>query len=189
MDQVEARLVDPPAELPDGDWTLYKENNWHLIALLGFGLYYVYGLNMYKSLNTVRDFQKGGNMCELDTNRILEHLLVYILFPVVLVRLWTAFKYRDHERTEAIDFKEHYIYVQIFWHGTFGTWTLFNMAKYMAIPKGCKESRCMSLVNYELALLIGCWSAVTVMFYTVIIIILIPVALYIMYKRHRARTA
>ena len=47
----------------------------------------------------------------------------------------------------------------------------------------------MSLVNYELAMLLGCWSAVTVMFYTIIILILIPVALYIMYKRHRARTA
>ena len=160
-----------------------------MIALITATVYLYYGLNMYKSLSNQRNYQDDGKYCDLDTNRVLVNFIVYILFPVFLARAYTHWKYSDHFRAEYLDFKEHYMYVQIFWHGTYGCWTLYNMGRYFAIPKGCKDSRAMSLVNFELALLFGCWSSVTVMFYTIIIIILIPVAFYIMYKRHRARTA
>ena len=63
------------------------------------------------------------------------------------------------------------------------------MSRYFAVSKECKDLRAMSLVNYEVAMILGCWSAVTVMFYAIIIIVLIPVACFIIYKRHMARTA
>jgi len=47
----------------------------------------------------------------------------------------------------------------------------------------------MSLVNFEMAMIIGCWSAVNVLFWTIVILILLPMAFYAMYKQARARDA
>lgn len=47
----------------------------------------------------------------------------------------------------------------------------------------------MSMLNYELALIFGCYPAVNVIFVTIVILILVPIVIYQMYKTYRERTA
>lgn len=45
------------------------------------------------------------------------------------------------------------------------------------------------MVNYELALIFGCYPAVNVLFVTIVILVLIPIMVYHIYKQYRERTA
>ena len=193
MPQREAQLMDvmpeEAAEQENRTWPQYRENGWCIIATFTAMAYIAYALDQYASLDEIPFHNQTGEIeyCTLDTNRIMRHFLEWILLPTLLYRLVAQYKYRDHGATEYLDFKEFYLYVRVFCHGTYGCWTLYNLQRYFGVPRHCKELGAMSLVNFEMAMIIGCWSAVTVLFFTVIIAILIPIALYAIWKNARAR--
>ena len=45
------------------------------------------------------------------------------------------------------------------------------------------------MINYELSLILGCYPAANVLFVSIVIIVLIPIVIYQMYKKYRERTA
>ena len=77
----------------------------------------------------------------------------------------------------------------LFWHATFGIWTINNLFRFFTIPKGCVSQNSWSLLNYQITICIGCYSASLVTLVTALVLCAIPYALFVCYKNHRARTA
>ena len=90
---------------------------------------------------------------------------------------------------DPADVKDADSYVYIFYNGSYGLWTIFNLVRYFQSSKSCQNQASMSMLNYELALIFGCYPAVNVIFVTLVIMILIPIVIYQLYKQYRERTA
>ena len=110
--------------------------------------------------------------------------MLYILVPSLLLRLHGYFKYR---KSDPLDFKDYSSYIYVFYHGSYGLWTIYNIFRYMGVSQNCKELRSMSMINYEVALIIGCFPAVNVLFVGLILTILVPMLIYQQYKQYRER--
>ena len=115
----------------------------------------------------------------MDTNKIVKNLLIYILAPALLIRCLAHMKY---QAMDPADVKDADSYVYIFYNGSYGLWTIFNLMRYFQTSKSCQNQASMSMLNYELALIFGCYPAVNVIFVTLVIIILIPIVIYQIYK-------
>ena len=66
----------------------------------------------------------------------------------------------------------------MFWQLTYGSWTLVEFMEYMFISQNCREILAMSLVSYQLALILGCYCCINFLFITIILILLTPYLLY-----------
>jgi hypothetical protein len=117
---------------------------------------------------------------------IVRELVIYILAPSLLIRCIAHMKYKY---IDPADVKDADSYVYIFYNGTYGLWTISNLVNYFKSSKACQNQASMSMLNYELSLIFGCYPAVNVLFVTLVIIILVPIVIYQMYQQHRERTA
>jgi len=114
-------------------------------------------------------------MCDIDTNKMLKYFVEIVLVPVLLLRIVAFIKYY---KKDTVDFAEYSNYLSWIFNGLYGSWTVHHVVKYMGLSRACRDLRCLSLVNYELALIFGCFPAVNVLFMTVVFIILVPVFLW-----------
>ena len=120
----------------------------------------------------------------MDSNTILRNLMIWILVPTLLWRLIGFIKYRN---ADPLDFADQSQYIYIFYNGSYGIWTIYNIIKYMNVSQNCKDLRSMSMINYEVALIIGCFPAVNVLFVGLILTILIPMLIYQWYGEYKRR--
>lgn len=84
-------------------------------------------------------------MCEVDSNLVMTYFIYFQLIPNLIIRLHAWFKYRHRD---PIDFNEYNTYIQVFYHGNYGLWTIFNIVKYLKVSQSCKEVKALSMVNY-----------------------------------------
>ena len=60
---------------------------------------------------------------------------------------------------------------------------------YMNISQNCRDLLVMSMINFQFTMILGCFSAVNVLFVGIIIVILIPILIHQAWKHYRDRTA
>mmetsp|Transcript_6159 Transcript_6159/g.9921 ORF Transcript_6159/g.9921 Transcript_6159/m.9921 type:complete len:142 (+) Transcript_6159:701-1126(+) len=115
----------------------------------------------------------------------MENFIVYILLPTWLMRVYAQLKWRGRD---PVDFKEFGMYIDIYGNGTYGMWTLYNLIRILRMSKNCKDQPSLSILNYEITVMFGCFSAVNVLFISIIILILIPLLTYQGVVQRRQRT-
>ena len=129
----------------------------------------------------------GDGTCNFDSNAVILSLLCFSFFPSLLLRLFGVFKYRHRD---PLDFNNFYTYILVFHNATYGLWTLYFLGLFMdihAISINCKQNFSMSMINFEIALICGCFSAVNVLFVVFCVVILVPILLYQSFKDYRRR--
>ena len=91
---------------------------------------------MFESSNRILQKGKDGHIqyCGEDTNRIVKNLMIYILMPSLVIRCYADYKFR---KMDPNDVKEAESYVYIFYNGSYGLWTIFNLMRYFPLPKSC----------------------------------------------------
>lgn len=167
------------------------------MMIIGFTIYLYVSTVIFKSSNQFRinlhpdasDEEKaihGDGLCDFDSNYALQSLIFYSFIPCILIRTYGAVKYH---KCDPLDFEYLYQRIEVFWHTTFGGWTLLNLYVYMNISQNCRALFVMSMINYQVTLIAGCFSAVNVMFVIFIIMILVPILGYKAYQHYRERTA
>ena len=132
---------------------------------------------------------KEVTKCMIDTNHILRNFVVYIILPCFIFRFYVLYKYKDADDVEEYDYRRDYGYVQNFWNACYGMWTILNLIKYLKLPNHCKQLSAPSMINYEIFILMGLWSAVNVIFWALILLVAVPFLCYMMYKKYKERTA
>ena len=111
----------------------------------------------------------------------------FILMPTLLLRIASHLKYRNRDPLDMHDYASKYI--EILFHGSYGIWTIHHLFSYMYIEQSCKDLKSLSMVNYELAIILGCFSAVNTLFVGTVCIILMPYICYLMYDTRQRNTA
>ena len=109
----------------------------------------------------------------------MKNFATWILMPTLLFRTGSHLKYRNRDPLDMADYASKYI--DIFFHGSYGMWTIHNLVGYMYIEQSCKDLRSLSMINYEMAIIFGCFSAVNTLFVAIIFLILLPYVCYLMY--------
>ena len=133
-----------------------KENESQLMMLFGFTVYLYISLFLFQSSDKYRIIVNendspqekklhGDGSCNFDSNATLETLIYFSFFPSIILRAFGAIKYRKHD---PLDFEKAYNRIEIFWHATFGSWTLYNLYIYMNISQNCRELFKMAMINY-----------------------------------------
>lgn len=113
-----------------------------------------------------------SHFCEIDSNAVMTKFMTHILASTFILRAYGYFKYRN---SNPINFKEHGLCTTILFNGSYGLWTLINLAIYMKSSQVCKEVYSFNMFNFQLVLLMGCFPAVNTIFATLIVLILAPV--------------
>jgi len=122
--------------------------------------------------------------CELDTNHILLRFMLQVLVPTLLMRLHAFWKYY---KRDPLDYKEYGTFIYLFYNAMYGVWAIFNICTFFHVSSTCKELRSLSMVNYQLALIFGCFPAVNVLFAVSIAMVLLPLGLYSAYSSYSKR--
>ena len=99
--------------------------------------------------------------------------------PILIMRIYGHYKFRN---SYPEDFQEHYKLVNFMFHGMYGFWTLYNMVRYYNLDKACKQQQTMTMNNYVVIILLGMGPALVTFLVTLLIIILIPMIIYQIYK-------
>lgn len=124
--------------------------------------------------------------CELNSNQILIHLNQYIYIPTLIMRL---FAYIYLPKLEAEKVKEASSYLSIYFHGSYGSWCLYNISRFRASSELCKLQAQVSIIAYQFAIICGVYSASLVLIAAIILIIAIPLVSYLLWRNYRDRTA
>jgi hypothetical protein len=99
----------------------------------------------------------GDGTCNFDSNTALSNLVYYSFSFTILLRLIGHVRYR---KRDPLDFKDFANNIDIIFHAGYGIWTLTSIYYYMSISQNCRELRVMSMLNFELFMILGSWSAV-----------------------------
>lgn len=111
------------------------------MLLIGFTIYIYVSTVIFKSSDQFRisltsgatveeKAMHGDGICNFDCNYALRTLIYYSFIPCILIRTYGAIKYGKHD---PLDFEHLYQRIEVFWHATFGGWTLLNLYVYMNI--------------------------------------------------------
>lgn len=121
----------------------------------------------------------------MDSNDIIETCVSASFVPTLIMRLISFIFYR---KRDPLDFKTNSQRIYVFQHATYGIWTLYHLMAFMNVNINCKKLLVMNMINFEAVLIVGCFSAVHVLFVAFILMIILPVFCYQEYKRHQQRT-
>lgn len=122
-----------------------------------------------------RHYVYGDGTCNFDSNHALMWLLYFSFLPSVILRTVAALKFR---KSDPLDFRLFSEKLDLIHHATFGSWTLVSLFTYMKVSPNCKEMVVMSMINFQISLIIGCFSAVHVLLFAIVLAILIPLLAY-----------
>lgn len=106
------------------------------------------------------------------------------MLPTLVLRAYGFCRYR---KRDPLDFKDLAFYISIFYNASYGCWTIYNIYTFLGISTACKQVHSLSLVNFQIALIFGCFPAVNVLFVTLLLLIFIPCYLGNVYKDRRAK--
>lgn len=105
------------------------KNRDSIICLLISITYLTISLVSFQSSNqfVIKNKDGGYECCAMDSNRIVKNLLIYILAPSLFIRCMAHLKYKQ---LDPADVKDADSYVYIFYNGSYGLWTIFNLMRY-----------------------------------------------------------
>jgi len=103
----------------------------------------------------------------------------------MLLRIYGLIKYNKRDN---LDFKDLAQNIEVFYHAGYGFWTLMSLYTYMHVSQNCRELLVMSMINFEVVMILGCWSSVHVIMVAIVVMVLVPILLYQAYKQHRQNT-
>ena len=109
-------------------------------------------------------------------------LVYYTFIPVIIFRTYGAVMYRKRDN---LDFKDLAQNIEIFYHAGYGMWTLLSLYHYMHVSQNCRELLVMSMINFEITMILGCWSSVHVIMVGIVILVLVPILIYQAWHQHR----
>lgn len=177
--------VEPEVQaVQEKNWL--EENTKDLWLLIGFSLYVFVSTFAFKSSNmfkimvppTASEEERrihGDGKCNFDSNHQLRLVVIYSFIPTIIIR---AIGHVLYNKKDPLDFVKFYNRIEVFWHASYGFWTLLNLYNYMTISQNCRDMLVMSMVNFQLTLIFGCFSAVNVIFVGLVIVILVPFLIY-----------
>lgn len=76
----------------------------------------------------------------------------------------------------------------MFFHAFYGGWTFASIMNYMKISQNCRDQISVSMLTFDLTMIIGCFSAVNILFVLMVIMIILPIIAYQSWKSYRQRT-
>lgn len=126
----------------------------------------------------------GDGICRFDSNSVMINFIIYIILPSLGLRLLGLYFYKDRYSEE---FADQYTNINIYFHGSYGIWTYWNVYVYMGISQSCTEVSSMSFLNYEVAIVFGLISATYVLLVGLFMLLFIPVFIYMYCKMARER--
>lgn len=164
----------------------FQENVSHGLKLLGLTFYLIFSIIYFKSTNTMkvtinpnasesRKKMYGDGSCNFDCNSHIEALLIASFVPTLFMRLFAFIKFRHRDPHEIEEMAKK---IMLYWQLSYGFWTLIEFIEYMFISPNCREILAMSLLSYQIALIIGCYCCINFLFIAIVVILLIPYLLY-----------
>lgn len=93
------------------------------------------------------EFRKihGDGTCDFDSNKAIRAVIYWSFIPTLILRSIGAYKYHNKD---PLDFKTFYNRTEIYWHASYGGWTLTNLLFYMHISQNCRDMFVMSMINF-----------------------------------------
>ena len=110
---------------------------------------------------------------------------MYILTPILLIRIYSHFKYRGALPGE---FLQQYKMCNFIFYAGYGFWDIFNICRYFNMNAACRKIDSMSMNNFIVSIILGTGPAGYCILVTLFCFLFIPVLFYQIYKQHRART-
>lgn len=141
---------------------------------------------MIKSYEETRKWLNtyGDGICRFDSNNTMMNFILFILLPSLGFRLLGLYFYKDRYSEE---FADQYTNINIYFHGSYGIWTYWNVYVWLGISQSCTEVNSMSFHNYEIAIVFGLISATYVLLVGLFMLLFIPVFIYMYCKMARER--
>jgi len=165
--------------------TSYDKNIKIIGGLFWWLLYLCFTNHALKSSSEIA-VEKKLDQCKFDSKAAIWNYVCFILSPVLIVKIYGHVKYMNRFSEE---FKDFYRRSNYFMHVLMGGWTLYHMIGiYGQIPSDCRSMASFSLLNYEIAILVGTYSATQFILAVLLISCCIaPLALYIRCRQRKER--
>ena len=110
--------------------------------------------------------------------------MYFSFYPLICFRILGHCKYQSRHHLE---FEKLYTVIYSVHNLTYGGWTLINFPRYVGLNNACTYSENLSMVTYQVMVILGLIPAVTIIFVTMLSLILLPVILKEMYIKWRMR--
>lgn len=128
----------------------------------------------------------GDGICEMDSNKIIQTVVFLSFVPTLVFRIVGHIVFN---KSDPLDFKKSSERIYIFQSATYGIWTLYHLMAFMGVSLNCKDLLVFNMINFEGTLIVGCFSAVNVLFVIFVLMIIVPIVLIQLFKEHRRRSA
>lgn len=139
-------------------------------------LFLLAGLILYTS---PIDGASMSEKCGIDPREEIVNFVAWILAPVAFSRLVIYAVYRTPQNYST--FLSFSFALSVYYHGTFGFWTLENFLRMIQAPPACgKEPVTILKLVYHVTLIIGAFPAIVFIIGTVLFACFIP---YFFYER------
>ena len=178
------------ASMTSSEEIVYNQNKKSIFYLLICILYITFTTIFCKSSNELSNQLFGPDKsasdhdtgsCHIDSNKKLDNFMYGILIPTFVLRVYGMQKYRDYPEGYKTYANKLYLLFNI----SYGAWTVMNIMTYRRLSSNCKGLNSLTLISYEVFLIIGCIPATNVLFFALIIIIIIPLIVWNFYQRHQ----
>jgi len=126
----------------------------------------------------------GDGLCEMDSNLIIQTAVFLSFVPTMVLRIIGHILFY---KSDPLDFKKYSELIYVFQSATYGIWTLYHLMAFMGVSLNCKDLLVFNMINFEGTLIVGCFSAVNVLFVIFVVMIILPIVLLQLYKEYRRR--
>ena len=117
----------------------------------------------------------GDGTCDFDSNASMRNLAVFGFLPIIAMRVYGQQKYK---KRDPLDFKTFYTQIEVIFHTVYGLWTFESIMTYMKINQNCRNQISVSMITFDLTMILGCFSAVNILFVLMVIMIILPIIAY-----------
>ena len=123
-----------------------------------------------------------ADRCGIDPREELVNFIAWILAPVALSRVLVYAAYRTPQNYST--FLSFSFALSVYYHGTFGFWTLENFMRMIQAPPACgKEPVTVLKLVYHVTLIVGAFPAIVFLIGTVLFACFIPYFFYERFQR------
>ena len=120
--------------------------------------------------------------CGIDPREEIFQFLAWILAPVALSRLLVYAAYSSPRTYQT--FLSFSFAISVYYHGTFGFWTLENFVRMVQAPPACgKEPVTLVKLAYHVTLIIGAFPAIVFILGTILFTCFVPYFFYERFQR------
>ena len=124
--------------------------------------------------------------CGIDPREEVVNFVAWILAPVAIARTLIYSAYKTPQRYST--FLSFSFALQVYYHGTFGFWTLENFFRMVQAPPACgKAPVCIVKIVYHVVLIIGAFPAIVFILGVVFFTCFVPYCLYERFQQKQER--